>query len=148
MGLALAGWADHLGHSVCRGAGFGVCRRFPGRLALPSCGVSSTWGEWLGWSVGRTPASAARSVRLVERTVVDRLAEVALVAIGADDAFDEGAPVERQHPAGGLPAVCCRSRSSSLSWMVMVFPHPHGSRGTQVVVGMVCSAHTSRNQEV
>ena len=28
-----------------------------------------------------------------------------LVAVGADEAFDEGAPVERERPAGGLPGV-------------------------------------------
>lgn len=72
---------------------------------------------------------------LTEEAAVDAQS---LVAIGADKALDEGAQVERELQSDGLPGVVPPVAFELASWTVIVLPHPHGSPGTQVVVGMVC----------
>lgn len=57
--------------------------------------------------------------------------------MGADDALDEAAAVERERHRVDCHGWCCRSRSSSLSATVTVLPHPQGSPWMQVVVGTV-----------
>lgn len=61
-----------------------------------------------------------------------------LVAVGAYEAFDEGAPVERQRPARGLPGVVLPVAFEEAVQDGQGLAAAAVLAGGQVVVGMVC----------
>jgi hypothetical protein len=61
-----------------------------------------------------------------------------LEAVGADDALDEAAAVERQRPAGGLPGVVLSVPLELAVGDGDGLATSADSPGAQLVVGMVC----------